>query len=438
MPAGRTSAATGANLAPHRGLAGGPPNGPFTRRAARSKLAAMTRLRLPADSPLRERNFRRLYGAQLLALGGTGLTTVALALLAADLAGQDAGAVLGTALTVKMVVYVLIGPLAGALSPLVDRRRLMVTLDVVRAATLATFPFIDQVWQIYLAVAVLQVASAGFTPTFQAVIPDILPDEERYTRALSLSRLAYDSEMLLSPSLAALMLLALPYDALFAANGLAFLASALLVMGALVPKAAAEAATGRVWERTLRGVRLFWHDRALRGLLALYLTASSAGAMVLVNTVVYVQALDGPGAMVGVAIALFGAGSILVALSLPWLMRVLPERTVFATGAVLASTALGLGLVWTGWAALLTLWFAIGLGMGLIQTPASRLVRRAGGPGDRPALFAAQFALSHAAWLIAYPTAGWMGAWFGLTGAFAALLGLAVIGAIAGFSVWRS
>jgi hypothetical protein len=35
----------------------------------------------------------------------------------------------------------------------------------------------------------LQAASAGFTPTFQATIPDILPDEKDYTRALSLSRL---------------------------------------------------------------------------------------------------------------------------------------------------------------------------------------------------------------------------------------------------------
>ena len=44
----------------------------------------------------------------------------------------------------------------------------------------------------HLLIFVLQAASAGFTPTFQATIPDILPDEEDYTKALSLSRLAYD------------------------------------------------------------------------------------------------------------------------------------------------------------------------------------------------------------------------------------------------------
>ena len=49
-------------------------------------------------SPLRDRVFRRLFAAQILALTGTGLATVALALLAYDLAGAEAGAVLGTAL----------------------------------------------------------------------------------------------------------------------------------------------------------------------------------------------------------------------------------------------------------------------------------------------------------------------------------------------------
>jgi hypothetical protein len=49
-------------------------------------------------SPLRNRTYRYLFTAQVIALAGTGLATVALALLAYQLAGPDAGAVLGTAL----------------------------------------------------------------------------------------------------------------------------------------------------------------------------------------------------------------------------------------------------------------------------------------------------------------------------------------------------
>ncbi|GGQ88901.1 hypothetical protein [Kitasatospora griseola] len=60
------------------------------------------------------RDYRHLFAAQVIALFGTGLTTVALGLLAYDLAGPRAGTVLGTALTIKMVMYVVIAPLAAA------------------------------------------------------------------------------------------------------------------------------------------------------------------------------------------------------------------------------------------------------------------------------------------------------------------------------------
>ena len=51
---------------------------------------------------LRNPTFRHLFAAQIVALLGTGLATVALGLLAWQLAGDNAGAVLGTALAIKM------------------------------------------------------------------------------------------------------------------------------------------------------------------------------------------------------------------------------------------------------------------------------------------------------------------------------------------------
>lgn len=78
------------------------------------------------------------------------------------------------------------------------------------------FPSVlDQIWQIYLLIFLLQSASAAFTPTFQATIPDVLPDEREYIRALSLSRLAYDTESLVSPMLAAALLTAINFQWLF-------------------------------------------------------------------------------------------------------------------------------------------------------------------------------------------------------------------------------
>ena len=61
---------------------------------------------MATESPLRNTDFRKLFTAQVIALVGTGLTTIALTLLAYDLVGGNAGIVLGTALAFKMVAYV--------------------------------------------------------------------------------------------------------------------------------------------------------------------------------------------------------------------------------------------------------------------------------------------------------------------------------------------
>ena len=118
-------------------------------------------------SPLSNRTYRRLYLAQIIALIGTGLSTVALALLAYELAGGDAGLVLGTALALKMVAYVVVAPIAGGLADRLPRRRLLVVLDVARAGLVACLPFVTEVWQVYALIFLLNACSAGFTPTFQ-------------------------------------------------------------------------------------------------------------------------------------------------------------------------------------------------------------------------------------------------------------------------------
>ncbi|MFT6227333.1 MAG: MFS family permease, partial [Paracoccaceae bacterium] len=183
---------------------------------------------------LADRTYRHLFLAQVVALLGTGLATVALGLLAYHLAGDSAAMVLGTVFTIKMVAYVGIAPIAGAFADRVPRRALLVTLDLVRAGVALALPFVTEVWQVYVLIFLLQSASAAFTPMFQATIPDILPDEARYTRALSLSRLAYDLENIVSPMLAALLLAVVSYNTLFLGTVAGFIASALLVVSVML------------------------------------------------------------------------------------------------------------------------------------------------------------------------------------------------------------
>lgn len=390
---------------------------------------------------LTDRTYRHLFLAQIVALLGTGLATVALGLLAYDLAGDGAAMVLGTVFTIKMVAYVGIAPLAGAFADRVNRRVLLVTLDAVRAGAALCLPFVTEVWQVYLLIFVLQSASAAFTPTFQATIPDVLPQEDRYTRALSLSRLAYDLENIVSPTLAALLLLVMGYNLLFLGTVVGFIGSALLVLSVVLPSPKASEPRG-IYDRTTRGIRIYLATPRLRGLLGLNLAVASAGAMVLVNSVVLVRGTLGLGeSALAWTMFAFGAGSMMAALGLPRLLDRVPDRPVMVAGGCLMVAALCVLAVVTmtggfSWGALLIVWLVTGLGYAAVQTPSGRLLKRSAHPEDRPAVFAAQFALSHACWLVSYPLSGWLMTAFGPVSALLGLAALATIGILVAVRVW--
>ncbi|WP_110293374.1 MFS transporter [Nocardia tenerifensis] len=394
-------------------------------------------------SLFRHRDYLRLFAAQVTGLFGTGLTTVALGLLAYELAGAAAAAVLGTALTIKMLVYVTVAPIVAAYADRFPRRGFLVSLHLIRAAVVLALPFIGQVWHVYLLIAVLQTASAAYTPTYQAIIPDILPDEREYTRALSAAQLAATMETLLSPMLAAAALTVLSFHWLFVGTAIGFAVSAALVVGTRIPSAAA-AAEGTFGERIAVGLRIFAATPRLRGLLGLNLVVAAAGSVIMVNTVNYVRdTLGGTQSGVAMLLAANGFGTMLVALSLPRVLDRLGARPVMLAGAATLLAGLGAAIAlstadagdWR-WTVALAVWATVGAGTAAILTPTGQVLRRSSRPADRPALFAAQFSLSHLAWLLTYPIAGWLTAAAGFTITWLTLAVLAGVGTLAALRTW--
>ena len=345
-----------------------------------------------------------------------------------------------------MIAYVGIAPIAGAFANRLPRRSLLVAMDAVRALVAICLPFVDQVWQVYVLIFVLQSASAAFTPTFQATIPDVLPEERDYTRALSLSRLAYDMESLTSPILAAALLSAVSYHWLFSGTAIGFVASALLVVSTVLPRPKPIEDEGGIYDKTTRGVRIYLHTPRLRGLLALTLAAASASAMVIVNTVVIVRGLGLTQTDVALTLAAFGGGSICAALTLPRLLDRVSDRrimlaaaaTLTLTLALLAASAVSLPRGKGYWHVIVAGWIVLGLAYSACVTPSGRLLRRSANPEDRPALFAAQFALSHVCWLVCYPLVGQLGARIGMAAAFGGMALLAAVGTVAAVRLWPS
>ncbi|WP_179209172.1 MFS transporter [Haematobacter genomosp. 1] len=381
-------------------------------------------------------SYYRLFAAYVLALLATGMATVALALLAYDLAGGDSGTVMGTALSLKMLAYIIAAPFVSVLIRHVPRKPMLITLDILRAGSLVLLPFITAIWQVYALVFVFSLASAIFTLVYQTIVPYLLANQHDYTNSLARSLIASELETSLSPLLAAGLLLAFASTGVFVISALALLLSAWLVSRMRTPEP-----TGRRSERMvaafLRGPRLFLRTPQLRGLIALDIAVGCGSAMVMVNTVVIVQGtFEMTRYASAIAFAVFGLGSICGAIVITPALRVLPERSIMIGGAVLLSAGLLAGMVVWSIPGLLTLWFLIGLGCALALTPAAYLIRRIARPADLQALFAAQLSLTSACLLVAYSVAGWLGARAGLPAAFAGLGIIAAGAALLAAVLW--
>ncbi|MCX7301389.1 MAG: MFS transporter [Rhodobacterales bacterium] len=383
-----------------------------------------------------KRSYYRLFAGHILALLATGITTVVLAVLAFDLAGAESGAVIGTALSIKMLAYVIAAPVLTVLTDRLPRKQFLIALDLIRAGSLILLLFVTAAWQIYVLVFFFAVASATFGFVYLALVPYLLGSEEDYTHSLARSRIASELEGPVSPLIAAGLMLALGVSGIFILAAGAFVVSALLVKAARLPRQIG-AREGGIWQKLTRGPRLFVQVAEFRAVIALDVAVALATAMVMVNTAVIVQGLfhldlDA----FAFAFFAFGLGSIVGAMLLPLALSLTDERRLMMTGAVILTLGLMLGVFQDTMTGLLLLWALLGLGVVWALTPVTYLIRRIAAPADLQTLFAAQMAIANGCLLVAYPLAGWLGATLGMSVTFAVLGMLAGLATLVAHHLW--
>lgn len=184
-------------------------------------------------APLRYRDFRLLWIGTTLSLLGDGVLLVALAWQAYQLSNSPvAMAMVGVALTVPQVVLVLVG---GVISDRMERRRVMLAADVVRAVCLAALAVLSlsgeiQLWHLVAFAAVYGAASAFFMPAFEALVPSLVP-QERLTEANALDQFLRPAMLwLLGPALGGVLVGTAGAGGAFAFDAATFAASALCLL----------------------------------------------------------------------------------------------------------------------------------------------------------------------------------------------------------------
>jgi MFS family permease len=132
-------------------------------------------------TPLAHRDFRLLWIGMSVSLLGDGVLLVTLAWQVYTLSGSpSAMSVVGVALAVPQIALVLVG---GVVSDRFDRRKVMLSSDLVRGACLATLAVLAlsgtlRLWHVICAVAVYGAASGFFPPAFDATVPTLVPKSE--------------------------------------------------------------------------------------------------------------------------------------------------------------------------------------------------------------------------------------------------------------------
>ena len=142
----------------------------------------MTVAALPAQpSPfaiLRNRQFVRLWTAQLVSTIGDALTSLAAGIIVYD--RTHSALSVGLILMATAVPTLVFGLIAGVAVDRYDRKKIMIAADILRACVVVTIPFLLSASIVWLYVIVMVSASITqfFSPANESVLPEIASEEE--------------------------------------------------------------------------------------------------------------------------------------------------------------------------------------------------------------------------------------------------------------------
>jgi MFS family permease len=375
----------------------------------------------------RNRDFRRLYLASMISLGGDWFLLVALFGLVLRVTGSAVAVAL--LLAVQDLTYFVFSPAAGVLADRLDRRRLMVVADLARAGLCLGFLLVrseSTVWVAYVLLGAMATFSATFEPASAAALPNLVEEEDLAT-ANALSGSLWGTMLAVGAALGGVVAAAFGHEAAIVIDAVSFLGSAWLIFrihrAFTLDRSQAHTKILGAGAETIRYAR---RDHRVMALLAVkFGWGMAGGVLVLIPVIAHevsgsgdlaigllmaargVGALVGPFAarsrlgpqdrrlftVIGVALAVFGLGYALLGivpgliLALPavaiahlgggaqWtlstygLQRIVPDHIrgrIFAFDGMLVTLTFGLSSLLTGWLADHHGARAVALGMGSV------------------------------------------------------------------------
>ena len=209
------------------------------------------------------RYYRNMWTGQVVSEVGDHFNNIAVFSLA--LATTGSGLVVTGVMLSRAIPAVLAGPLAGVLLDRLDRKRVMIASDLIRAVVALGFIgtlYYRSSWLLFVLSGLLMFASPFFTSGRASILPTIASREELHT-ANTLTQTTQWSTLVLGAFLGATAVTHFGYQWAFVLNAFSFLYSAWSISRLRVPggsfraerKALTEAEVVRPWHEYVEGLR---------------------------------------------------------------------------------------------------------------------------------------------------------------------------------------
>ncbi|MEA4908803.1 MAG: MFS transporter [Chloroflexi bacterium] len=308
-------------------------------------------MRLPRSlTVLRDRTISILWFSQVFSAFGDRFHEIAIVWYSIQLIGSEAGFILAGGSLARLAF----GLFGGVLADRWNRQRILVTVDLVRAAAVATLPLaaiLGQLSLTHLAVVAIIVGglSAIFEPSLQASLPDLAHDSATLQATNGLMDVTSRLARVFAPGLAGLIIAWIPLAHFFSIDAVTFLVSALAILalhnafpvhfkpevipGEMHPLRRVARDIGGAFHLVYANRPVFW------GLIAITLMNMTWNAAFTVGVALFTQQrMQGDVGAYGLLVAAYGVGNVLSNLVVGSLTIRHRVRTLF-----LGKIILGLG-----------------------------------------------------------------------------------------------
>jgi MFS family permease len=330
-------------------------------------------------APLGLAGFRLLFLSTLGSSIGTFLAAIALAIDVKD--RTNSGLWVGAVLVVEIVPTILVGLTLGPLLDRLERRKLMVASDLLRAVVFASLPFATSAGEIVGLALVAGLATGFFRPAVYAGVPNLVP-EAQLGNANALLQTIENASWAIGPVLGGLLTAAAGPHTAYWINAGSFLVSAVLV--ARIPARLLQSTTALTrghWTDLKDGFAAVLRSRPLLAVLLGWGLASLASGAISVSEVFLAKnTLHGGDFGYGLLYGGIGTGLVLGSFWSNVLVERIGIARAYASGLTLMALGFGVG------AASADIWMAAGacviggIGNGVAVVCNALLVQR--GIGD--------------------------------------------------------